>query len=169
MKLTGALPFASNSAVNGNAKQKGTLKKLDLELPWEQKVREAKETAERRAVDVAKLIEENKTEIEKNTESERVKLDELTKKHDKELAKREELNEIEQSAMAKRHHIEKANMTERHRKALVNITDIQGRERADAIQHHADVGSVLSARHKELKEELLELKNKQVSSVEHDL
>ena len=127
--------------------------RLHLELPSQKEVRLAKEKADKRAEEVAVLIEQKKVQMDGLEDDHQVSMAKMNEHHEKEMIKTNECQAMEMKSMVSRHASD-----------LKATAVIQDKERKNLIENHAQVQGLHAAELKSLKQELLQLKTKQVSS-----
>ena len=114
----------------------------------------ARAKANKRAEEICVLINDATAQIEELDDGHRVGLAAIKECHDKQMITKKERQAIEFN-----------NMTCCHSKELEDITEVQCDERNNFIKSHAQVRRIRAEELEALKEELLQLKNKHVSSV----
>lgn len=129
------------------------LGRLHLELPSQKKDRLAKEKADKRAEEVAVLVEQKKVQMDGLEDDHQVSLANMTEHHEKKMIKTKECQAMEMKSMASRHASD-----------LEETAVLQDEEHKNLIENHAQVQGLHAAELKSLKQELLQLKTKQVSS-----
>lgn len=149
------MPTDAADLPTSGKKQRATLKKLHLELPFKQAERLAKEADSARIEELKEIMKEKKVEIASRTKSYDVKLAKIIKRHSEELAKRKMVQKIELT-----------HMTDRHRMEMAKTTELHDQERSNLEQSHHSIVATLSAQRDALKRELLELKNKEQVSLD---